>query len=185
MGKEDAQIRQLLAELALTDSEPAFKALFHAYANRIMRFVLLFINSYETAEEITEDTFVALWMQRKMLTEINDFNAWIYAIARFKTYNYLRANRPEFLSHDEIPIDLFASVQTTPEDDCISKEIAEAANRAIEQLSPKAKMVFKLVREDGMKYKDAAEYMGITVKTVEAHMAAAMKHIAKILEKKC
>ena len=77
-------------------------------------------------------------------------------------------------------IELFAFTETTPEDDYISRELIDTLNEAIEQLPTKSKLAFKLVREDGMKYKDAAEHLGISVKTLEAQLTYAMKKIAKI-----
>jgi RNA polymerase sigma-70 factor (ECF subfamily) len=174
-------IKQLLEAVSCEDSEQAFKSLFQAYSGRIMRYIHLFVKPREAAEELVEDVFFAIWEQRKTLHEINDFNAYIYTIARFKAFNYLRISKPDFIDLEAIPIDLFASTITTPEDDFISKELVEAANKAIEQLPPKTKIAFKLVREDGLKYKEAAECLGISVKTLEAHLTAAMKAISQIL----
>ncbi|MDR2497839.1 MAG: RNA polymerase sigma factor [Tannerellaceae bacterium] len=167
----------------MNDSEQAFEALFHLYADRILRYVQLFVKSREATEELTEDIFIVVWTQREKIMDVQDFNAWIYGVARFKALKLLRIHQPEYLSIDDVPIDLFASTQTTPEDDCISKEMAMTANRAIERLSPKVKMAFKLVREDGMKYKEAAEHLGISVKTLETHIAAATKAIAKAIRR--
>jgi RNA polymerase sigma-70 factor (ECF subfamily) len=143
--------------------------------------MFMYVKSREVAEELVSDVFFALWERRKMTHEINDFDAYIYKIAKFKALNYLRDNKPEFTALDETPFALFASTLTTPEDDFISKELIEQVNDAVEQLPPKTKLAFKLVREDGMKYREAADHLGISVKTLEAHLTAAMKTITKIL----
>lgn len=140
----------------------------------------MYVKSDQVAEELVSDVFFALWENRTQLTEITNFDAYIYRIAKFRVLNYLRDNRSLTVDLDDVPIDLFAFTETTPEDDYISRELIDAVNEAIEQLPTKSKLAFKLVREDGMKYKEAAEHLGISVKTLEAQLTFAMKKIAKI-----
>ncbi len=140
----------------------------------------MYVKSSQIAEELVSDVFFALWENRKQLVEITNFDAYIYRIAKFRVLKYLRDNKTLTVDLDEVPIELFAFTETTPEDDYISRELIDALNEAIEQLPTKSKLAFKLVREDGMKYKDAAEHLGISVKTLEAQLTYAMKKIAKI-----
>ena len=83
---------------------------------------------------------------------------------------------------DNISIEIFANTCTTPEDDLISEETVNHINSAIEALPTKCKQAFKLVREDKMKYRDAAEVLGISVKTLENHLALAVKKIRSNLK---
>lgn len=180
LKKGDTTIRSVLEDLATRDSEPAFKSLYMSYSDRIMRYLVMYVKSGQIAEELVSDVFFALWENRKQLPEISNFDAYIYRIAKFKVLNYLRDNKDQTVDLDEVPIDLFAYTETTPEDDYISRELIDAVNAAIEELPTKSKLAFKLVREDGMKYKDAAEHLGISVKTLEAQLTYAMKKITKI-----
>lgn len=180
LKKGDTTIRSVLEDLATRDSESAFKSLYMSYSDRIMRYLVMYVKSGQIAEELVSDVFFALWENRKQLPEISNFDAYIYRIAKFKVLNYLRDNNDQTVDLDEVPIDLFAFTETTPEDDYISRELIDAVNAAIEELPTKSKLAFKLVREDGMKYKDAAEHLGISVKTLEAQLTYAMKKITKI-----
>ena len=140
----------------------------------------MYVKSSQIAEELVSDVFFALWENRKQLVEMTNCDAYIYRIAKFRVLKYLRDNKTLTVDLDEVPIELFAFTETTPEDDYISRELIDTLNEAIEQLPTKSKLAFKLVREDGMKYKDAAEHLGISVKTLEAQLTYAMKKIAKI-----
>lgn len=180
MKKGDNNILSVLEDLAMRNSESAFKSLYVTYCDRIMRYLVMYVKSPQIAEELLSDVFFALWENRKQLLEVNNFEAYIYRIAKFRVLNYLRDNKNLTVDLDEVPIDLFAFTETTPEDDYISRELIDAVNEAIEQLPAKSKLAFKLVREDGMKYKDAAEHLGISVKTLEAQLTFAMKKITKI-----
>lgn len=146
-----------------------------------MRYLVLYVKSPQIAEELVSDVFFALWENRKQLLDVHNFDAYIYRIAKCRVLNYLRDNKSLTIGLDEVPIDLFACTETTPEDNYISRELIDAVNEAVEQLPSKSKLAFKLVREDGMKYKDAAEHLGISVKTLEAQLTFAMKKITKII----
>ena len=136
-----------------------------------MRFTSLYVPSSVEAEEIVSDTFLSLWNNRKSLPEISNFDSYIYGIARHKAISLYRTQHMEKVQIDENTIDLFAHTDTTPEEELISKECIDHLNEAINTLPDKCKMAFKLIREDKMKYKDAANILEISVKTLEAHIA--------------
>jgi RNA polymerase sigma-70 factor (ECF subfamily) len=181
MKKNHIQIRELLRALSLENAEQALKALYCIYSVPVRRYIRMYVRSAETAEELAGDVFLVIWERRMEMQEINDFDAYIFTVAKFKTFGFLRENRPDFIDIGDVPLDVFGHTVTTPEDDFISNEMIEAANRAIELLPPKTKLAFKLIREDGMKYREAAEFMGIAVKTLEGHITAAMKAIGAAL----
>jgi RNA polymerase sigma-70 factor (ECF subfamily) len=66
----------------------------------------------------------------------------------------------------------------TPERMLITKEMASQINKAVDALPPKCKLVFKLVREEGLKYREAAEILNISPRTVDTQMTIALKKIA-------
>ncbi|MFV0581375.1 MAG: RNA polymerase sigma-70 factor [Parabacteroides gordonii] len=163
--------------MALTDSQTALKSLYLAYFQRLMRFTKLYVSSSVEAEEIVSDTFLAVWNNRKSLLKVSNFDSYIYSIARHKAISYYRSIHMEQIELNEIPLDLFTQTDTTPEDDLISKERINQLNKAIDALPAKCKMAFKLVREDKLKYKEVAEILDISIKTLEAHLANAVKKL--------
>lgn len=178
--KED--IAEWICEMALTDSQKAFKSLYLTYFQRMMRFTNLYVSSVVEAEEIVSDTFLAVWNNRKSLLKITNFDAYIYSIARHKAISYYRTIHMEQIELNEISIDLFTHTETTPEDDLISKESLNQLNKAIDALPAKCKAAFKLIREDKLKYKEVAAILDISVKTLEAHIATAVKKLRESLK---
>lgn len=81
-------------------------------------------------------------------------------------------------------MDLYSRTETTPEDDLISKELTHKLNQAIDSLPNQCKMAFKLIREDNLKYKEAAEVLNISVKTLEAHITKAVKTLREVIHPK-
>lgn len=152
------------------------------YYSAIVRYISLYIKSGPVVEELVSDVFLAVWNQRKKLPEVDHFTAYLYKIAKNKMLNHLRSVKSVVVDIDDVSIDLFACTSTTPEDNYISTEAVTQINDAIEQLPAKCKIAFKLVREDKLKYKEAADILGISIKTLEAHLAAAMRKIREKLD---
>lgn len=147
----------------------------------MFRYVGLYVRDEEVVAEIVSDVFFAIWEKRVELTDVRNFNAFIYRIAKYKALNYLRGRNLNTIDINDIPFDLFAGTTSSPEDNLISSETVENINNAIEQLPSKCKLAFKLVREDGMSYKEVSELFAISTKTLEVHIYRAVRKIREIL----
>lgn len=185
MGENRNDIMQWVCEMALADSQVALKSLYMTYFGPLMRFTSIYVSSPAEAEEVVSDTFLVIWNNRKQLPGITNFNSYIYTIAQHKAISFYRKQHIEQVSLDEIPIALFSSTETTPEEELIRQEKINRLNQAIDSLPPKCKMVFKLVREDKLKYKEAAAILDISVKTLEAHLANAVRKLREMLDDDC
>lgn len=125
---------------------------------------------------------MTLWNNRKSLPEISNFDSYLYTIARYKAISLYRTQHMEKVELNEHNIDLFVHTETTPEEELISKECINRLNRAINTLPDKCKMAFKLIREDHLKYKEAATILDISVKTLEAHITTAIRKLREELK---
>ncbi len=170
-----------LYDLIYKDSEQALKHLYLHYFAKLLRYVSIYVHSTGEAEEIISDTFLAIWENRKTLL-VDNFESYLYSIARNKSISTIRRySRLNTVELEENYIDLFVHTSTTPEDDLISQEQINEINKAINTLPDKCKEAFKLIREEKMKYKEAAAILGISVKTLEAHLTLAMKKLREVL----
>jgi RNA polymerase sigma-70 factor (ECF subfamily) len=165
-----------MEEVALSGSEEAFGKLFAHYFNFLFSFSESIVRCREAAEEIVEDVFVSLWNKRHELTAISSLKVYLYVMTRNLSLNYLKqaaaarrtaALQPEF----------FAGPAATPENILLASELSEVIEKAIEALPPQCRRVYKLVREEGLRAKKVAEMLHISHRTVENHVAAAMRKI--------
>ncbi|MCD7936428.1 MAG: RNA polymerase sigma-70 factor [Tannerellaceae bacterium] len=168
--------------MAKNHSTTALKSLYRIYRVPITRYITQYVHSQEETEELLSDVFLAVWENRDLLGEIENFNAWIYKIARNKCLNHLRNEPVHTIDLNEIPVDLFRHTETTAEDDLIARETIDKLNKAIEALPPRCKLAFKLVREDKMKYKEAADHLNISVKTLENQLTTAIRKLKETLK---
>lgn len=174
-------IKSWIYDLSVFDSMKSFKMIHAHYYLKLLRFVTMYVGEIIVSEEIVSDSFLVIWENRKSLKDIANFDSYIYAIAKYKSVSYLRGRRPQNIELDENYIDMFIHTDTTPEEELISQECTRKLNEAINNLPEKCKLTFKLVREEKMKYREVAEVLGISQKTVEAHLSKAVKILRQIL----
>lgn len=174
----------LLKKISEENSEIALESLYKSYFDKLMRFVQLYVNSEQVSEEIISDIFFTIWKSRDSLPEIKNFNAYLYKMARNMSIDYLRRHKMSFDRLEDIHFDLYLGTETTPEEDLISKELIDQLDDAIDKLPNQCKMAFKLIREDHLKYKEAADILNVSVKTVEAHITKAVKILRQVINTK-
>jgi RNA polymerase sigma-70 factor (family 1) len=157
--------------------EQALKKLYEYYANRLFHFAFTIIHSKELAEEIVEDVFIKIWNKRTTIANIENFNMYLYVAARNISCNYLRKhNKKKVIDLNEVSLPYYY-VGATPEELMITSETLSKINQVINDLPPKCRMIFKLVKEDGLKHREVAELLDVSVKTVENQIGIALKKI--------
>lgn len=167
---------QEIIQLITQDDEQAFAKLFDHYRDKIYGVAFKLTHSTTVAEEITEDVFLKVWLRRGALNEIDNFNAYLFTIARNETYKILKqiaknykivllAENHETISHEN------------SEDSLIAKEYNSLLQKAIDKLPHQQKQVFQLIKQEQLKRNEVAEILHIQPETVKFHLAQAMKNI--------
>jgi RNA polymerase sigma-70 factor (ECF subfamily) len=172
-------VNTLLNRIACYDDPVAYKELFVSYHKRLVNFSQTITKSKESAEEVVSDVFLKIWTIRSTLTQIENFHLYIYIITKNLSINrVLKDQKLRSFSLDETTIDT-RNLYSSPEQLMITAEMQKRIRTAIQMLPPKCQLIFKLVREDGLKHKEVAELLGLSVKTVENQMTIALKKITE------
>jgi RNA polymerase sigma-70 factor (ECF subfamily) len=176
-----AYSKELLDKIAVGD-EAAFRQVYRNFYQRLFQFALALVKTRESAEEIVEDVFVRIWQQKTSMPSIHNLRVYLYTATKNASLNYLSKKARESITEpfDHIHIELDGS-GISPEDILITAEMYRKLQEAVEALPPRCKMIFKLVREDGLRYKEIAGILNISVNTIDVHMAIAVKRIAAAL----
>src|SRR5450432_242319 len=172
-----AKIKYLQEQIARNDDTTAYKELFVSFYNPLLRFAVTLVKSKEQAEEIVSDVFINIWEKRKRINSINNLKVYLFIAVKNTSLNYLsRQNKNLTDSVDEAGME-FKSIYFDPEQLMVTAEMVARIKAAIEALPPKCKLIFKLIKEDELKYRDVAEILNISLKTVESQIAIALKKI--------
>lgn len=179
----DKSLTEICFNIAKYDDQGSFEILFKQFYPKMLSFTQTIVNSREGAEEIVEDVFINLWKNRKTLSAIKTINHYLFTSAKNASLNYLIKNKKQAcLSLDEVQI-VFQnpSLALNPEEMVISAETIKQVYAVINKLPPKCKLIFRLVKEDGLKYKEVADLLNLSTKTVENHMSTALRKIIEEL----
>ena len=164
------------------DDENAFREIFDLFYFDLIAFSRQIIADGQDAEDIVENVFIRLWHNRKTLGNINNLSAYLYTATKYASINYLKARKNvSDVSIDELDDRSLYSF-STPESSMIGKEDVRMIERAINQLPPKSKLVFYLVKEKGLNCREVAKILNSSVRTVETQLYHSLKKIAAILE---
>ncbi len=169
----------LLLQRIGAGNEQAFRQLFHLFAPRLLRFAQAMVKTKEAAAEIVDDVFIKLWKQKREAPSILNMRVYLYTAVKNSSLNYLASRTHRQLTESFDFIDIELSRDQLPDEKMISAELQDRIAAAVDKLPPRCKMIFKLVREDGLRYKDVAEILHLTVNTVDAQMVIAVKRISE------
>jgi RNA polymerase sigma-70 factor (family 1) len=175
------QLKELQIKVAKGD-ENAFTQLYLHFGKKLILFGVSLVRSKEIAEELVEDVFVKLWANRSTITSIDNITVYLYVAVKNKALNKLSQKANELIAapfdYLDTTLNEFAA---DPYDLMITSEMMDRMHQVIETLPPRCKMIFKLIREDGLRYKEVAEILNISVNTIDAQMAIAVRKICAAL----
>jgi RNA polymerase sigma-70 factor (ECF subfamily) len=171
-------VEELLQKIQLFDDQQAFKELYQLFFFRLYQFAYSFTRHKESAEEIVNDVFLSLWEKRKRLDGISNIRLYLYVSVKNTSLNHLRKNKMALpLSVDDLAAN-HLHLAADPESAMITREMSERIREAIDALPGRCRLIFKLVKEDGLSYKEASRILDISVKTVDTQLYLAMKKLS-------
>lgn len=169
------QVKDLLLRISQGD-EAAFSRLFNFYYPKLIQIALAFVHGIVAAQEVVSDLFYKILKNPKTLQNVDNFDNYIFLAVKNQSFTYLRKNKNrttfDSLSHEE---DYILPDLKNPENSLLSDELFRLVEKVIQGLPPKRKAIYQLVKEEGKKYKEVAEILDISVKTVELQMSLALK----------
>lgn len=156
-------------------NETAFRQVFDLYGRKVYRYILHYVKVVVEAEDLTQNVFLRIWEKRGQLDAEKSFEGFIFTIAYRAVMDHFRTNPKRMQSL--IPVDLLndSIVSTVSADTLLNRHQLESIyQQALQALPPKRKEIFLLSRHEGLNNKQIAEQLGISIKTVENQMTAAL-----------
>jgi RNA polymerase sigma-70 factor (ECF subfamily) len=169
---------QCLEKIAAGDSKE-FEWLYKNYCSKIYNYLLLLTSDKALSEDITQDVFIKIWKNKEALTTINNFNGYVYFIAKNLLLDKWRKQQNE----KEV-IKNFASTQQQTENNLFYQRSEEqAVSAAIKTLSPKQELIYRLIREEGRTRNEISKSLKLSPNTVKATMQNALHNLKERLSK--
>jgi RNA polymerase sigma-70 factor (family 1) len=160
----------------------AFDRLFGCYSKRLYYFALGYLKSKEEAEEVVQDVFYKIWLNRESLNPQLSFKAYIFKIAYRRINELFRKVAQEQDYRHEI-ISTSFDFDNNLDERTDYHSLLELVEKIVNNLPPRQKEIFTKRKRDGLSVKEIAELLGIAPKTVENHLNEALKTIKSGLMK--
>lgn len=172
---------EMFAELA-RGNEYAFEKIYDHYNKRLALFVEKMVRSPTLAEEIIQDIFVHLWINRHLLEEVKHPTSYLFNVATNKTLDYLKkiANNQKLM--DKIAYRSTEFINDT-EERIIFRESTAIIEKAVSALPEQRRLIFNMSRNEGLTHEQIAKRLGISRNTVKNQLVTALKSIRLFAEK--
>jgi RNA polymerase sigma-70 factor (ECF subfamily) len=165
-----------------SDDRNAFRAFFDMTYPAVYRFVHYFLSNASDCEDAVSEVFYTVWKQRETLPSVRDLKAWLYTVSRNEACACMKRKEKYFhLSIDDMEVDLHVDAAAV-EEKLIEEELLGILNKAISELPERCKLIFLMVREEQLKYREIARILSITEGTVEQQMHIAIRKIRTAME---
>lgn len=161
-------------EAQLPKNRNDFRELFNQHYVPLCAYAFSKVRNQEAAREIVQDLFVHLWEKRMEITIHTSLSAYLYRAVLHASLNYLKHNRIVDRTHLKI-LESGTELPVQPDALAEEEELYETLVSALEKFPERTRMIFKKIRFEGKKYREVADEMKISVKTVEAHMSEALR----------
>jgi len=144
-----------------------FKSL-HAYACTIMRDPM-------PAEEIVQNIFLKLWEKKDEITIKENISVYLYRAVHNESLNYLRHRRVRSAYQSYAMRQHKQTEQEKPAEKVVMKELEKKLEIALQELPEQCRTIFQLSRYEDLKYREIADKLGLSVKTIENQMGKALR----------
>ena len=173
--KESKDIHDLLYQLSKND-ETAFRQVFQLFSNRVYSFSLRLTKCKTSAEEMVQEVFMKIWINRGKMHTIEDFSSWLFIITKNLVLNSIKRNAIEEKAKATFAIEA-ATNHSDTEEKVILEDYERILNETINHLPPQQRLVYSMCHQEGLQYEEVAQRLKISRLTVKTHMHQALKTI--------
>ncbi|MFH5832168.1 RNA polymerase sigma factor [Halalkalibaculum sp. DA3122] len=170
------QSEKLLVREIQEGNVRAFKNVMRTYYRELIDFAHHYVKSSYLAKDVVQDVFANIWERRSSWSPDRSLKMYLYQSVKNEALKLLR-NRKTERKYIESYLEERGEAKIYPEQMEISeeREFQEAAQQAIQSLPERARMTYQLHRRDGLTYKEIAQVMDVSHKTVESQMSRALR----------
>jgi RNA polymerase sigma-70 factor (family 1) len=151
----------------------AFEEIYLRYWKKLYSAAYKRVQSREISEELVQDIFTSLWVNREVLN-IEVLSSYLCSAIKYKVINYLEKEITR-RNYSEIQLSTAVSAVNSTEETVLLNELNRALEREIQKLPPKRQQIFKMSRQDHLSIKQVASNLGISEKTAENQLGKALK----------
>ena len=155
----------------------AFETLFRKYYSLLCSAAYRYLHDHDSSEEIVQELFYRLWLNRDKICVSTSVRSYLLKAVYFNSVNLIRGRKKEMPVDESI---LRPGLATGDAGEALQmEELSAVIEASLEELPEKGRLIFTMNRFEGLRYREIAEKLSVSVKTVEAYMGRALKVFRK------
>ena len=155
------------------DTEAVFEEIFKSHFKRLHAYAFTILKDEDEAEEVVQNVFVKLWEKKERISEMQSVNAYLYRAVYNESLNLLKHEKVK-ASYRSFAMSNNSEMDNSANDTKLH-ELEGRLNKALEELPEQCRTIFQMSRFEELKYREIADRLGLSVKTVENQMGKALK----------
>jgi len=159
-----------------------FERLFVKYYESLCMHANKIVKDIDTAEDIVQEFFYNFWKNRESFTLKLSLNAYLYQSIRNNSFHYLEHKAVQQTYAEQVLNSYQDVLSSVSQEDVELKELNKVINSTLAKMPERCSRIFRMNRFEGKKYREIAEILSISVKTVEADMGKALQIFRKSLK---
>lgn len=163
------------------NKKKSFTAFYEEQYERLFRFALYFIPAHDDCKDIIADVFVSIWENWDYLKKLENPNSYIYTSVKNRCLKFLKKQNKfeEYISEFHVSLKFDES---TPENDLLTSEMKNIIEDALNELPKRCKLIFLMLKDENLSYKEVATILNISEKTVQAQQIIAKKRLIQLID---
>ena len=172
--KEDFFLLQKLSENDMSARE----VLYIRYAPQVKSFVSAILKDSADADDVVQDIFLRIWEERQIVCQARSFKSYLFTMTRNIIYNRLKRDK---VHNRYVGFESKRNPQDEIEERIMTKDLLDQIKEEMDSLTEQQRVIYELNRNDEMTYKEIAEKLGISPKTVQYHISNVLAKLKKLL----
>ncbi len=161
----------------------ALRILFDKYFPALCSFALRFVKTADLAEEAVSDVFTNVWLKRKKIEIKTNPKTYLYGAVRNQSLNYLKKKNIYF-EEIETVIKEYKASDLDADRFIVHEELQGDIDNLLQQLPEQRQIIFRMNRIDGLRYKEIADVLSLSIHTVQNQMVAAVKFLTNFQQRR-
>jgi RNA polymerase sigma-70 factor (family 1) len=162
--------------------ESAFRIVFDLYSSKLYAFSYRFLKEKEPCQEVVQEVFLNLWINRAKLDTQYPIAPYLYTITRRLTLNVLRHVATSQSAMDKMWLNV-KKVSNETEEEVFSEDLSRFTEQVLSKMPKQQQLIFRMSRHQELSYDEIAEELNLSRNTVKNHLVAALKTLRTQLNK--
>ena len=159
----------------------AWRELFRRFYPSLYSFSVAMLKDSRIAQDVVQEAFMKLWIHRDKISSTEHLERWLFMVVKNEIIDYFRVMKPiaESLAAAENAVE-----ERTAEDESLYDETSEIIRKGVNSLPTQRRQVFIMSRFGQLSNREISLRMGLSIRTVERHLALAIKNLGYICDDK-